>query len=250
MIPAPGGRARGRRDNGLVASSFSSVGDVDPRVGEHLLDVLALDGIAAYLQPTMDHDAVTRAVSLPRQPTDRLYVDRRRSADARAVVAAEAEAAGRGTGMVAAVSAGPDGDPDSDAVWADLVASYQQQSTETVPPWPAQEDTEPTDSVDSVDSVEPAGSPEQEPAEEDEEEGYVPPPPPPLPRISRQTLGGLLTIALGFFLLLLGSRVLGLDPDVAFQLGLVCLVAGAGYLIWRMRDDRSDEDRPDDGAVV
>src|SRR5688500_5745807 len=36
-VPTTGGR-RGRRDNGLIASAYESVGDVDPRVGEHLLD--------------------------------------------------------------------------------------------------------------------------------------------------------------------------------------------------------------------
>src|SRR5919107_1186176 len=50
-VPATGGR-RGRRDNGLIASQYDPIGDVDPRVGEHLLDVLAGDGIAAYLQPS------------------------------------------------------------------------------------------------------------------------------------------------------------------------------------------------------
>ena len=49
-----GGARRGRRDNGLDASEYAVVGDVDPRVGEHLLDVLAAGGIAAYLQPSAD----------------------------------------------------------------------------------------------------------------------------------------------------------------------------------------------------
>src|SRR5262245_6453145 len=66
----------GRRDNGLMAAEYAAAGDVDPRVGEHLLDVLALDGIAAYLRPTTDLNPVTRSSLLPRRPTDRLYVDR------------------------------------------------------------------------------------------------------------------------------------------------------------------------------
>jgi hypothetical protein len=68
--------------------------------------------------------------------------------------------------------------------------------------------------------------------------------------VSRQTAGALLTIAAGIFLLVLGSRLLGLDPEVAFRLGILSIVGAVGYLIWRMRDDRSDDDRPDDGAVV
>ncbi len=247
MIPDPGGRTHGRRDNGLTASSFASVGDVDPRVGEHLLDVLALDGIAAYLQPTIDHDSVTRAVSLPGHPTDRLYVDRYRAADARALVAAEAEAAGRSESMWT-----PD-EPESideDAEWAALVASFDRPSATAVPPWPVNEDTEV--GVGPVPAEPPSHQEQDAPpeGEEDEEEGYVPPPPPPVPRLSRQTAGALLTIAGGVFLLVLGSRVLSLDPDFAFQLGIVAVIAGVAWLIWRMRDDSPDEDRPDDGAVV
>ena len=49
-----GDARHGRRDNGLVAAEYAAAGDVDPRVGEHLLDVLALDGIAAYLRPSSD----------------------------------------------------------------------------------------------------------------------------------------------------------------------------------------------------
>lgn len=67
---------RGRRDNGLDASDFAAVGDLDPRVGEHLLDVLGAQGIAAYLQPSMDVNPVTRDAQIPARPVDRLYADR------------------------------------------------------------------------------------------------------------------------------------------------------------------------------
>jgi hypothetical protein len=52
------------------------VGDIDPRLGEYLLDVLGIGGIAAYLQPSSDLHPVTRATVLPFRPTDRLFVDR------------------------------------------------------------------------------------------------------------------------------------------------------------------------------
>ncbi|MDP9240897.1 MAG: DUF308 domain-containing protein [Actinomycetota bacterium] len=255
MIPDPGGRGQGRRDNGLTATSFASVGDIDPRVGEYLLDVLALDGIAAYLQPTIDHDSVTRAVSLPAHPTDRLFVDRHRAAEARALVAAEAEAAGR-TGKPWEPSEPLEPEQpdklDEEAEWAALVASFDRPSASVVPPWPVNEDTEvdvgPTaeEPRQAQEHDEPL---EDEPAEDDEE-GYVPPPPPPLPRISRPTAGALLTIAGGVFLLVLGSPLLSLDSDIAFRLGIVAIIAGVAWLIWRMRDDSDDADRPDDGAVV
>ena len=71
-----GGPRRGRRDNGLDAAEYAIAGDVDPRVGEHLLDVLAAGGIAAYLQPSADLNPVTRTTTVPARPVDRLYVDR------------------------------------------------------------------------------------------------------------------------------------------------------------------------------
>jgi hypothetical protein len=77
-----GGARRGRRDNGLVAQEYAVVGDVDPRVGEHLLDVLAEGGIAAYLQPASDMHPLTRTTTLPARPTDRLYADRQHLATA------------------------------------------------------------------------------------------------------------------------------------------------------------------------
>src|SRR5215831_21211814 len=91
-----GDARHGRRDNGLVAAEYAAVGDVDPRVGEHLLDVLLLDGIAAYLRPSSDLNPITRSSSLPKRPTDRLYVDRAHVATARDYVrrlAEEGEAA-------------------------------------------------------------------------------------------------------------------------------------------------------------
>jgi hypothetical protein len=84
-VPATGGR-RGRRDNGLVAAEYAAVGDIDPRVGEHLLDVLAAGGIAAYLQPSTDQHPITGTTSLPARPTDRLFVDREHAGTAKEYV--------------------------------------------------------------------------------------------------------------------------------------------------------------------
>lgn len=69
-----------------MASAYEPVGDVDPRVGEHLLDVLGTRGIAAYLQPSTDLHPITRTTSLPARPTDRLFVDRERVEVARGYV--------------------------------------------------------------------------------------------------------------------------------------------------------------------
>src|SRR4051812_17718498 len=77
---------RGRRNNGLDAVLWSPLRDVDPRIGEHLLDVLSAAGIAAYLEPSADIGPYTRTVFLPSPPSDRLFVDRSRRAEARALV--------------------------------------------------------------------------------------------------------------------------------------------------------------------
>ena len=53
---------------------------------EHLLDLLHAVGIAAYLEPSSDVEPYTRNVSLPSPPSDRLFVDRARRVEARAVV--------------------------------------------------------------------------------------------------------------------------------------------------------------------
>ncbi|HEY6744801.1 MAG TPA: hypothetical protein VI357_03695 [Mycobacteriales bacterium] len=80
---------RGRRDNGLDAAAYVPLVDVDPRVGEHLLDVLGSAGVPAYLEPSADVEPYTRTLSLPSPPTDRLFVDRDQHREAQEIVEAE-----------------------------------------------------------------------------------------------------------------------------------------------------------------
>jgi hypothetical protein len=169
-----GGARRGRRDNGLQAADFVAVGDVDPRVGEHLLDVLALNGIAAYLQPAADLNPVTRSSIVPARPTDRLFADRAHLGVAREYLAklrADEERERRpGTDRVEPAGAAPaaleqpadgesagtdrpgrpgtehehgprDPDPvDLDAAWARIVAGFDSDVAPEATPWPAAED--------------------------------------------------------------------------------------------------------------
>jgi hypothetical protein len=86
MTGATGRPAHGRRNNGLDARAFTAVGDLDPRIGEHLLDVLAIAGIAAYLQPSSDFNPIVRSTTLPSRPTDRLWVDSEHTEDAKALI--------------------------------------------------------------------------------------------------------------------------------------------------------------------
>lgn len=144
-----GGARRGRRDNGLDATEYAVAGDVDPRVGEHLLDVLAVGGIAAYLQPSSDLNPVTRTTTVPARPVDRLYVDRSHVDTARDYLAhltADAASADGGPTDAASADDAPAAparsvaaDSDVDAVWAGIIAGYHAQVDPTAPPWPAAE---------------------------------------------------------------------------------------------------------------
>jgi hypothetical protein len=79
----------GRRANGLPASDWAAMVDVDPRLSEGLLGRLAAAGVAAYVEPASAVDTVHRAVTLPPRPLDRLWVDPDRADQARAVLTSE-----------------------------------------------------------------------------------------------------------------------------------------------------------------
>src|SRR5439155_4225883 len=131
-VPA-GGARRGRRDNGLSAAEYAAVGDVDPRVGEHLLDVLAGAGIAAYLQPATDLHPVTRTTTLPARPSDRLFADRDHLDTARELLA-RLRADER-----PAEAAAPE-PLDVEAAWAGIVAGFNDRIDSGTAHWPAAED--------------------------------------------------------------------------------------------------------------
>jgi hypothetical protein len=262
-----GGARRGRRDNGLDATEYAVAGDVDPRVGEHLLDVLAAGGIAAYLQPSSDLNPVTRTTTVPARPTDRLYVDRAHLEEAR-------------DHLSRLTQEGPPSpaDPDIEAEWARIVAGYDAEIDARTPPWPAAEDTAPprpsplpdatrftdisigrrradqerrlreqghTDEPSLLDGLDTFGAD----LPGDEDEGYTPPPPPPLPRISKYAVLGILAVIGGFVLFLFPS-LLPADRSISTLLGFTAILAGFVTLIWRLRSGDDEDDDPDDGAVV
>ena len=256
-----GGARRGRRDNGIDAADFAVAGDVDPRVGEHLLDVLAAGGIAAYLQPSADINPILRTTTFPARPTDRLYVDRTQLSVAR-------EHLDKLTGgLPPTPPAKPEAaQSDVDAEWAKIVAGFH--TPVDVPLWPESESVErprqpppmpsaadisgitldrrrtdpqppePTflDGLDALDEA------------EDDEDRYIPPPPPPLPRISKYAVAAVLSIV-GGFILFLRPSLLPVDRDLGTLIGFAAIVAGAVTLVWRLRSGE-DDDEMDDGAVV
>lgn len=265
-----GGARRGRRDNGLDAADYAVAGDVDPRVGEHLLDVLQAVGIAAYLQPTADLNPILRATTLPSRPTDRLYVDRAYLEDAR--VHLLKETGGQPPTPAAPPPADPTREPDIEAEWAKIVAGFHTTVDPTAAPWPAAEElpaapepptAPPATSTEPVqhnrrrtDRPEPTliegfdtfGA-DLEDDDDEEEERYVPPPPPPLPRISKYAVMGLLGVVLGFVLFLFPG-LLPVARDYVTLIGFAAIVSGAVMLVWRLRSGDDDDDDFDDGAVV
>jgi hypothetical protein len=265
-----GGARRGRRDNGLVAAAYAVAGDVDPRVGEHLLDVLALRGIAAYLQPAADLHPVTRTTTLPSRPTDRLFVDRTHLDTARSFMAQLAPEAAPGSGPAEARGS----EPDVDDVFAGIVAGYDAEVEGAS--WPAAEDlaegdaepeppahtaapvstalprwhrstVDPEDDRPSLlDGLDTFGAGLED---EDDEEGYTPPPPPPLPRLAPATIAAVGAILAGV-LLLFDPGLLPIQSTAAMALGLAGILTGFVTLIWRLRSGDDDDWDPDDGAVV
>ncbi|MEU5905580.1 DUF308 domain-containing protein [Micromonospora sp. NPDC047527] len=283
-----GGARRGRRDNGLDASEYAVVGDVDPRVGEHLLDVLAAGGIAAYLQPSADLNPVTRTTTVPARPVDRLYVDRSHLTTARDYLTQLAD-------ETAPEQPPARDEPDIDAEWARIVAGFHTASTAGDHPWPAAEDVDDRDDRKTRD--EPAAGPlaragtdeagptatdvrrlpsatdfsgisvgrgprPDEPSlldgldtfgadlpDDDEDEGYHPPPPPPLPRFSKYAVIGTLAVVVGFVLFLF-PWLLPIDRSAVTLFGFTGILAGFVTLIWRLRPGDEDDDDPGNGAVV
>ena len=241
-----GGR-RGRRDNGLIAAEYAVVGDVDPRIGEHLLDVLEVEGIAAYLAPSADLHPITRTTTVPARPTDRLYVDRRHVGTAR-------EHLSQLTPAVAS---------DVDTAFARIVADYDSEASERA--WPESENVADSRAL-GPDPAPPRPLVKSDYAErslldgldtfgadlpDDDDEGYTPPVPPPLPRPSKITVAAILGIVAGFILFLRPSA-LPISGELAMVFGLGAIVAGFVALIWRLRpgDDEDEDPDPDNGAVV
>ena len=231
---------RGRRDNGLDATLWSPLRDVDPRVGEHLLDVLEAAGIAAYLEPSSDVGPYTRTVFLPSPPTDRIFVDRTRRGEARALVDQHVDEHARPVPEPAAVRGEADDDRDAaardvdeDAEWARIVAAFEAEHGRVT--------------ADEPPSDAPPPAPHEPSVLDLPEEHYEPPPAPPLPVPAPASLYAFLLVLAGVALVGVPS-VLGLSSDVGLVLGVVFIGSGAAVLVSRMRDRSIDDG--DDGAVV
>jgi hypothetical protein len=236
---------RGRRDNGLEAVLWTPLRDVDPRVGEHLLDLLQTVGIAAYLEPSADVGPYTRTVFLPSPPTDRLFVDRSRSREAGELVEAHADdhvrdrvAGEPPRGELPSAGSVPEPaaarrEVDEDAEWARIVAAFEAEHGRAV--------------VDEQPSSAPPPPPHEPDVLDRPDEHFEPPPAPPLPAPSPASLYAVLLVVVG--IVLVGApSVIGLSDDLGLVLGLIAVAGGVTMLVSRMRD-RTERDG-DDGAVV
>jgi hypothetical protein len=223
---------RGRRDNGLDAALWSPIRDVDPRVGEHLLDVLEAAGIAAYLEPAADVGEYTRSVSLPSPPSDRLYVDRARRADARGLVEQYADEHARPVPERAAVRR----EIDEDAEWARIVAAFEAENGRLA-----------VDPPDAVPSDAPPPAPHEPAILDLPDEHFEPPPAPPLPVPAPSSLYAVLLVIAGITLIGVPSLI-GVSQDLGLLFGVLLIGGGAALLVSRMREKATDEG--DDGAVV
>jgi hypothetical protein len=260
-----GGARRGRRDNGLVAAEYAAVGDVDPRVGEHLLDVLAIDGIAAYLQPAADLHPITRTSTVPARPTDRLFADREHLSTARGYLrqlrADEERSLPRRRPEPNEQE--PTGDPELADAFAEIVAGYDLDADPAAAPWPAAEDVSDDEAADRTapnagrlrfapEAVQPSlldGLDTFGADLADDDEGYTPPPPPPLPRLSRAAVVAMISIA-GGLVLFFSPGLLPIGADMSLLLGFGAVLTGFVMLIWRLRPGDDEDSDPDDGAVV
>lgn len=224
---------RGRRDNGLDSDKFSPVADVDPRLADHLLDVLGLRDVPAYVEPTPTSDPVT---------ADRLYVAADQTTEARQVLTEIASELGIEVAQHRhwdrpGERAEPPADPlagiDTDAEFAKIIGQLQELNRPVAaPPDPGPARQLGTAAPDPLDQV----------------EHFVPPPAPPVPRPALPTAMAVLVTLLGILVLAFGYPM-GLPPDLPLPLGVVLVLFGSGLLILRLRPEPRD-DSDDDGAVV
>jgi hypothetical protein len=247
------------RSNGLPAVRYTPLVDLEPQFADALLEALRAEGVAAYAAPAPGRRGPYMDVILPDRPTDRVWVDAAAEADARALLEARrsefAEESPARASVRTSISEA------EDAAWQAIVAGYEQNTTDPVPPWPVAEDLAAGEPEADASPVRPGWSADDEPlvvqeiprpaAEPDDpEDHFVPPPPPPLPRLEPRTKLAWLGV-LGGPIYLLVHAWFGISAFYgASVLVLGAFIGGAVSLIHGMKDDHRDQIDPDDGAVV
>jgi hypothetical protein len=275
------------RNNGLRASAYAVLIEIEESLGDPMLAALAARQIAAYVQPTPGPGGTTRLT---------VYVDALQRALAGAVLAgltpamavdppAESEPPREGVApdptpgeMVGAVA--------DDAAFAALVEAFHRTPDERT--WPDAEDLpadsappqsarpadtvlpavppnrvtkkfDPATDIDRRRTAAPLPSPQSDPSAGklpddsfddslEDEEHYTPP---PLPRLDPPPFAirwALVGLMLGLAMLLVPTFFDFGHRTSLDILGVVCVLGSGAVLVSRLRD-RSPDD-PDDGAVV
>lgn len=232
-----------RRDNGLHATSYDRLADVETHLIDGLLERLRDVDVAAYSAPTVGRRGPYGDTVLPQGPSDSVYVDSRRRDQAREIVDSYLE------------------EMAAEMAWAGIVADFDRDPVDEVPRWPVSEDVDDdlptadqprTTSFEALREGRPAPLPEPlSPRDlEAREDHFEPPAPPPLPSVDPVTrfawagaLGGPVVLVLAALAGLPLSGWVGFLALVAFMAGFVTLVA-------RMKDRPPTDSGPDDGAVV
>lgn len=229
-LPDQGEGGGGHLDNGLRAAAYVPLTDVDPDVGQHLLNALGRARIAAYLGPVPTESARRR-----------LFVASEERIDARTIVVAAVRALG---GEEPDIAAGPDplAGVDTDSAFDRLVADWKIDTVAAVRE--AERELSREDADWRARLIKPQAADEVWL----DEDHYVPPPPPPLPRLAAPTIIAMAVLAVSILLLGLGGRI-GLASDLTFVLGIGGLLLGAIILFTRVREYRRDDD-DDDGAAI
>lgn len=224
-----GDAGSGRLDNGLQASKYVPLTDVDSEVGQHLLSALGRARIAAYLDPA--------AAQLDQR---RLFVASDERADARTIVAAAVRALG-GPEPALAEHREPSDDVDTRETFEALVADWHVDTIAAV------RDAERDLSREDAEWRSRLAKPQARDEVWLDEDHYVPPPPPPLPRLAGPTIIAMSVLAMSIIVLGLGGQI-GLANNLTLVLGIGGLILGAGILLSRVREHRRDDD--DDGAAI
>jgi len=225
------------RDNGLRASRYTALLDLEPQLADAMLDALREQGVAAYAAAASGVSGPYLDVHLPDRPKDRLWVDTEAIEQARSVL--HATLPGLREEYAAIVS-------DEDAAWQAIVAGYDLTSPD--PPSRGQsrllrgiEPEQPPASAQPAPQAEPPPAPDDH---------YQPPPPPPLPATDTVTKLAWAGVVGGPAYLFLGTVAGRGLSERAAVLAVAAFVAGFVTLVARMKDRPPTDSGPDDGAVV
>ena len=272
------------RSNGLTATAYTPVADLEPVLASALLVELKAQGVAAYTKPV--ESTTTSGFDRPEfrvGASDRLYVDAAASSRVRDLLSA------RDPQLL---------DDNDDLTWAQIVSGFDQPLDTDVAPWPVQESLVSDDDEgrrpDSAHGAQTGPASEvivprtdqgkrppdlrrrrtdvPEPPDDrlreepdaahtepfddadflastsktsaGEDDGFVPDPPPPLPRLAPHRQVAWLGV-LGGPLLLLVAAVFGLVlPDWLAALGVLGFIGGFITLVATMGDPDHRDDGP------